>query len=89
MRAWAIEQKEITPCTVKLFDLARGLAQRVEGQYGRHRGFVPSLYNLYFRKQVNLGVSLKSASKTESTKPVDVRDEDAALAAALGLPWCA
>ena len=82
VKASAMEQQETTPCTVKLFDLARGLAQRVEGQYSRHWAFVPSLYNLYFREQVNLGVSLKSAGKTESAKPVDVRDEDAALAAA-------
>ena len=43
---------------VKLFDLTRSLPQRIEAQFRRHWGFVPALWNLYFRDRVNLGASL-------------------------------
>ena len=35
-------------CKVKLFDITRGLPQRIEGQFRRHWGFAPALWNLYF-----------------------------------------
>ena len=65
-----------------LFDLTRGLAQRVEGQLCRHWAFVPALFNLYFREQINTGISLKSVVKADASQPVDIRDEDPALVAA-------
>eukprot|EP00959_Pyramimonas_sp_CCMP1952_P010605 222310-Pyramimonas_sp.AAC.1 len=43
--------------TVRLFDLTRGLPQRIEGQFRRTWGFA-ALWNLYFRERVNLGASL-------------------------------
>jgi hypothetical protein len=36
-------------CTVKLFDVTRSLPQRIEGQFRRHWGFAPAIWNLYFR----------------------------------------
>ena len=38
-------------CKVQLFDITRGLPQRIEGQYRRHWGFTPALWNLYFRER--------------------------------------
>ena len=32
-------------CRVKLFDIARGLPQRIEGQYRRHWSFTLALWN--------------------------------------------
>ena len=42
----------------KLFDIARGLPQRIEGQCRRHWGFVPALQNLCVRDRLDLGASL-------------------------------
>ena len=69
-------------CKVKLFDLTRGLPQRIEGQYRRHWGFTPALWNLYFRECINLGVglSVKRASNA-MTEGAEV-ETDAAMAAA-------
>ena len=47
------EHAEVRPaCEVRLFDITRGLPQRIEGQYRRHWGFTPALWNLYFRERV-------------------------------------
>ena len=55
---------DMEACEVKLFDLTRGLPQRIEGQYRRHWGFLPGLWNLYFREQVNTwGQSLCSIAR--------------------------
>ena len=77
------EYQEIhPPCRVKLFDLARGLPQRIEGQYRRHWGFAPALFNLLFRANVNLGASLAVKRKmTEEPSKGDL-ETDAAMAAA-------
>ena len=56
-------QQQVEPAMVKLFDLVRGLPQRVEAQFRRHWSFTPGLYNLYFREQVNLGISLSAVSR--------------------------
>ena len=50
---------------VRLFDLTRGLPQRIEGQYRRHWGFTPGLWNLYFRERINLGVSLSVRNRSK------------------------
>ena len=67
---------------VLLFDLARSLPQRIEGQYRRHWAFVPGLWNLYFREQVNTGVSLSTQTRGAASNPCDDVEQDAALAAA-------
>ena len=69
-------------CKVKLFDLTRGLPQRIEGQYRRHWGFTPALWNLYFREQVNLGISLNVQRTKLDTEGDDNVATDAAIAAA-------
>ena len=68
---------------VKLFDLTRGLPQRIEGQFRRARGFVPALWNLYFRERVNLGanLSIKHGQQLQNKSSV-VLETDAAMAAA-------
>ena len=75
------EHSTIGPsCMVRLFDITRGLPQRIEGQYRRHWGFTPALWNLYFRERVNLGISL--SVKNRSVDPASGQVEDAAMAAA-------
>ena len=78
------EHREILPpCKVKLFDITRGLPQRIEGQYRRHWGFTPALWNLYFRANVNLGASLTVKRKAMEEKPgTTCIETDAAMAAA-------
>ena len=67
---------------VKLFDITRGLPQRIEGQFRRHWSLTPALWNLYFRERVNLGASLsiRNSSSVEASQE-DV-EQDAAMAAA-------
>ena len=69
-------------CKVQLFDIARGLPQRIEGQFRRHWGLTPALWNLYFREQINLGASMSLKRNMETRAPNDCLDEDAAMAAA-------
>ncbi|MCS5671004.1 MAG: hypothetical protein NZ577_04010, partial [Vicinamibacterales bacterium] len=66
---------------VRLFDITRGLPQRVEGQYRRHWGFVPGLWNLYFREQVTTGSNLKVSSNMADKEAGGV-EQNAAIAAA-------
>ena len=68
---------------VKLFDLTRGLPQRIEGQFRRTWGFTPALWNLYFRERVNLGASLsiKRGQRLHAPGAATV-ETDAAIAAA-------
>ena len=73
---------DMEACEVKLFDLTRGLPQRIEGQYRRHWGFLPGLWNLYFREQVNTGASLSAASRATKSTPCTDVEQDAAMAAA-------
>ena len=75
-------QQQVEPARVKLFDITRGLPSRVEAQYRRHWSFVPGLWNLYFREQVKLGVSLSAVSRGKGAAPQDVVEQDAAMAAA-------
>ena len=51
-------------CKVRLFDLTRGLPQRIEIQFRRHWGFTPALWDLYFRERANLGGSLSVSTLT-------------------------
>ena len=67
---------------VRLSDLTCGLPQRIEGQYRRHWGFAPGFWNLYFRERINLGVSLSVKNRSEDKEKDDVKEEDAAMAAA-------
>ena len=67
---------------VSLFDITRSLPQRIEGQYRRHWAFVPGVWNLYFREQVNTGVSLSTQTHGAASNPCDGVEQDAALAAA-------
>ena len=69
-------------CKVKLFDLTRGLPQRIEGQYRRHWGFTPALWNLYFRECINLGVGLGVKRASEAASAGIELETDAAMAAA-------
>ena len=71
-----------------LFDMTRGLPQLIEGQFRRHWGFAPALWNLYFRTEINLGISLsvkqhaEIKQHAETSAPSESRVEDAAMAAA-------
>ena len=67
---------------MKLFDLARGMPRRIEAQYRRHWSFVPGLFNLYFREQVNLGGSLGAVSRGSKSAPQEAVEQDTAMAAA-------
>ena len=49
---------QVGAARVKLFDVTRSLPRRIEAQYRRHWHFVPGLWNLYFREQVNLHTGL-------------------------------
>ena len=71
-----------TACEVKLFDITRGLPQRVEGQYRRHWGFTPALWNLYFRERVNLGIGLSVKRSLSDACAGHEVETDAAIAAA-------
>ena len=67
---------------MKLFDLTRGLPQRIEGQYRRHWGFTPALWNLYFRECINLGVGLSVKRASNAMTAGTEVETDAAMAAA-------
>ena len=45
------DEQQGTAEYVRIFDITRGLSQRIEGQYRRHWGFIPGLWNLYFRQE--------------------------------------
>ena len=62
--------------------MTRSFAQRIEGQFRRDWSIIPGLWNLYFREQINLGVSLKAVSRTTSNMPALPTEQDAAVAAA-------
>eukprot|EP00959_Pyramimonas_sp_CCMP1952_P150958 3159070-Pyramimonas_sp.AAC.1 len=64
--------------SVQLQNLVHGLSQRIEGQFRRHWGFVPAVWNLFFRERVNLGASLSVKHGLQEDKT----DTDAAVAAA-------
>ena len=66
---------------VELSDITRGLPQRIEGQYRRHWGFTPALWNLYFRERVNLGVNLSVKTGTREGPGASDLETDAAMAA--------
>ena len=68
-------------CTVRLFDITRGLPQRIEGQFRRHWGFVPALWNLYARQPVNVGISLSVKNRQLSLGTEENKEQDAAMAA--------
>eukprot|EP00959_Pyramimonas_sp_CCMP1952_P420688 8812130-Pyramimonas_sp.AAC.1 len=55
-------------CVVKLGDLVRGLPRRIEGQFRRHWGFAPALWNLFFKERVNLGASLSVKTSPQDSK---------------------
>ena len=67
---------------VKLFDLVRSMPRRIEAQYRRHWNYVPGLWNLYFREQVDLGTSLGAISRGVAAEPQEQPEQDAAMAAA-------
>ena len=71
-------QQQVGASPVKLFDLARSLPRRIEAQYRRHWSFVPGLWNMYFREQVNLGVSLGATSKVSKGQAAEPVEQNAA-----------
>jgi len=75
-------QQQVEAAQVELVNFTRGMARRIEGQYRRHWGYIPGLWNLYFREQVNLGVSLAARTKTTTQSIEEVVEQDAAMAAA-------
>ena len=70
------------PARVKLYDVTRGLPRRIEAQYRRHWAFVPGLWNLYVREQVDIGVSLRCRSVGVKNQPLESVEQEAAMAAA-------
>ena len=63
-------------CKVKLYDLTRGMPQRIEGQFRRHWGFGVAVWSLYFRERINLGVSMCVKSTFDARRPNQTVDED-------------
>ncbi|CAE7035435.1 esrp2 [Symbiodinium sp. CCMP2592] len=49
---------ERDPAPVSLWDLVRGLPRRSECQFRRHWNLIPGLFNLFFRHELNQGLSL-------------------------------
>ena len=74
------EEMVVGAAEVKIFDLTRSMSQRIEGQYRRHWGFIPGLWNLYFREQVNLNVSLSVATMVNASEAQESVEQDAAVA---------
>ena len=56
-------------CRVKLFDLGKGLAQRIEGQFRRDWSFVPALWNMYFKECLLSGHSISVRRVAEAENP--------------------
>ena len=79
---WFRGQLQSAAAEVKLFGITRGMPRRIEEQYIRHWAFVPSLWNLYFREQVNTGLSLSAQSQAHAAVPQEAVEQDAAVAAA-------
>ena len=75
-------QIETVASPVRMADFVHGMSQRVEAQYRRHWGFVPSLWNLHFRNEINLGMSLSARATHEATEATEYNEQDAAVAAA-------
>ena len=75
-------QRQAAAATVKLEDMVSGMPRRIEAQFRRDWTYVPSLWNLYFREQVNLGASLGARSRGSKAAPQDAIEQDAAMAAA-------
>ena len=76
------DEVQYPACKVRLFDITRGLPQRIEGQFRRHWGFTPALWNLYFRSELNLSISLSVKQQTVKATPGEPQAEDAAMVAA-------
>jgi hypothetical protein len=74
-------ERDAEAAYVKLYDITRGLPQRIEAQYRRHWSFVPGLWNLYFRDEVNRGANLRVRSAL-GTDANGGTEQDAAMAAA-------
>ena len=68
-------------CTVRGFDITRRSPKHIEGQFQRHWGFVPALWNLCFREHVNLGISLSVKNRQLSLGTDENKEQDAAMAA--------
>ena len=53
------------------------------GQFRRNWSYLPGVFNLWFRSEINLGASLRVvATKMQADKGCDFAEEDAATAAA-------
>ena len=68
--------KEAAP--VRSLDLVRGLPRRVEAQFRRHWNFMPMLWNLYFRENVNFGKQLYARQRRAagSSDPTSYEHDD-------------
>ena len=75
------DQTQVPAGKVRLFDITRSLPRRVEAQFRRHWHFIPGLWNLYFRDQVNQGASLGVGARSTPKQPQEHVEQDAAMAA--------
>ena len=76
------ENEEQTPAAaVDLFSFMQGTSRNILGQFRRDWPYLPGVFNLWFRSQVNLGGSLGISSKMQADKGCDAVEEDAAMAA--------
>ena len=67
---------------VSLFDLLKGTSQHILGQFRRNWSFLPSVYNLWFRSEINLGANLRVSGKMEADETCVSKGQSAATAAA-------
>ena len=58
------------------------MSQHIVGQHRRHWGFIPGLWNLHFRNEINLGMSLSTATHASTEAPAAPEEQDAGVAAA-------
>ena len=62
-------------CTVELFDLVKGLSQRIEGQFRRDWSFVPALWNMYFKECLLSGHSISVGTLADASQPTAISRE--------------
>ena len=72
------EETVVAAAEVEILDMARSMSQLIEGQYRR----LFQVWNLRFRNEINLGMSLKTATHATTEAPAAPQEQDAAVAAA-------
>ena len=78
----AVKTQQEPAATVDLFAFLRGTARHILAQFRRNWSYIPGLFNLWFQSEINLGASLRVATKMQVDKGCDFVEEDAATAAA-------